>query len=189
MFTRGQACNWAISFPGRFSLGKTALGMRLPIDVACVASVSNRVLARKLERKQKKKFLLLSQLSRRTSRGNACYAGYYRWAYNWATSFPGSSPTRPCGAESFVRFPRPWDRGLRRRTSLHAVFDSWSVEKWLTFLARICLPGAFTCKRFGKLVSFVLSVIHKGYLSENVYLCFPYKDQNCNAKVKFLDLA
>ena len=65
---------------------------------ACVASVSNRVIARKLERKQKKKkrfqssycakvradplprhsffFLLLSQFSRRTSRGNACYAGY-----------------------------------------------------------------------------------------------------------------
>ena len=32
--------------------------------LACVASVSNRVIARKLE------------LSRRTSRGNACYAGY-----------------------------------------------------------------------------------------------------------------
>ena len=68
-------------------------------SVACVASVSNRVIARKLERKQKKKvegggggekrfllsppppppslfFLLLPQLSRRTSRGNACYAGY-----------------------------------------------------------------------------------------------------------------
>ena len=34
--------------------------------VACVASVSNRVIARKLEWKQKK----------RTSRGNACFAGY-----------------------------------------------------------------------------------------------------------------
>ena len=82
--------------------------------IACVASASNRVIARKLERKQKKRlkgegegrrgnagersfskswglrasgsffplplprhsfFLLLSQLSRRTSRGNACYAG------------------------------------------------------------------------------------------------------------------
>ena len=32
LFTRGQACNWAISFPGRFSLGKTALGTRLAID-------------------------------------------------------------------------------------------------------------------------------------------------------------
>ena len=56
-----------------------------PPYLACVASVSNRVIARKLERKQKKKppppsfiffFLLLSQLSRRTSLGNACYAGY-----------------------------------------------------------------------------------------------------------------
>ena len=109
-------------------------------------------------------------------------------ATGWATSFPRSSPTRPCEAER-VSFPRPWDWGLRRRTNLHAVFDSWSVEKWLTFPARICLLEAFTCKKFGKLVSFVLSVIHKGYLSENVYLCFPYKDQNCNAKVKFLDLA
>ena len=69
--------------------------------LACVASVSNRVIARKLERKQKKDwrgrgrgeeeevpsfpsaspvihffFLPLSQFSRRTSRGNACYAGY-----------------------------------------------------------------------------------------------------------------
>ena len=62
-----------------------------PPYLACVASVSNRVIARKLERKQRKGwssfvplplprhsffFLLLSQLSRRTSRGNACYAGY-----------------------------------------------------------------------------------------------------------------
>ena len=56
--------------------------------LACAASVSSRVIARKLERKQKKKrlspppppsfnfFLLWSRLSRRTSRGNACYAGY-----------------------------------------------------------------------------------------------------------------
>ena len=96
--------------PHPFFEGK-ALGTRL----ACVASVSNRVIARKLERKQKKGwrgrgkgeeetlarkphdsgkrplifhgspppspslifFLLLSQLSRRTSRGNACYAGYF----------------------------------------------------------------------------------------------------------------
>ena len=50
--------------------------------LACVESVSNRVIARRLERKQKKCwndsviffFLLLSQLSRRTSRGKACYA-------------------------------------------------------------------------------------------------------------------
>ena len=66
-----------------------------------LACVSNRVIARKLERKQKKDwrgrgrgeeeevpsfpsaspvihffFLPLSQFSRRTSRGNACYAGY-----------------------------------------------------------------------------------------------------------------
>ena len=67
------------------------------LHLACVARVSNRVIARKLERKQKKKrvqssycakvradplprhsffFLLSSQFSRRTSRGNACYAGY-----------------------------------------------------------------------------------------------------------------
>ena len=93
------------------------LGEACPQMVACVASVSNRVIERKLERKQKKVegggggekrkrlpanptilensgvcgqavpsfpspspvihfFLLLSQLSRRTSRGNACYAGY-----------------------------------------------------------------------------------------------------------------
>ena len=55
--------------------------------LACVASVSNRVITRKLERKQKNGrypppppsfifCLLLSQLSRRTSQGNACYAGY-----------------------------------------------------------------------------------------------------------------
>ena len=31
-FTRGRACNWATSFPGRFSPGKTALGTRLPGD-------------------------------------------------------------------------------------------------------------------------------------------------------------
>ena len=72
------------------------LGEACPQMVACVASVSNRVIERKVERKQKKVegggggekrvshplphhsffFLLLSQLSRRTSRGNACYAGY-----------------------------------------------------------------------------------------------------------------
>ena len=56
-----------------------------PREVACVASVSNWVIARKLERKQNFVplplprhsvfFLLLSQLSRRTSWGNACYAG------------------------------------------------------------------------------------------------------------------
>ena len=45
-------------------------------NLACVASVSNRVIARKLERKHIHFFLLFSQLSRRTSRGNACYAGY-----------------------------------------------------------------------------------------------------------------
>ena len=52
--------------------------------LACVASVCNQVIARKLEREQKKGgrgrgihffFSLLSQLSRRTSRANACYAG------------------------------------------------------------------------------------------------------------------
>ena len=52
---------------------------RTRITLACLASVSNRVIARKLEREQKKGysfcFLLLSQLSGRTSRGNACYAG------------------------------------------------------------------------------------------------------------------
>ena len=51
------------------------------VRVACVASVSNRVIARKVERKQKI-FLLLLQLSRRTSRGNACYAGYVRVSYH-----------------------------------------------------------------------------------------------------------
>ena len=58
--------------------------------IACVASVSNRVIARTLERKQKKvprhSFFfapVLSQLSRRTSRGNACYAGY---ASDWSCS-------------------------------------------------------------------------------------------------------
>ena len=68
--------------------------------LACVASVSNWVITRKLERKQKKGwssfpfpspvihffFLLLSQLSRRTSRGNACYAGYVN---NVRISSPG----------------------------------------------------------------------------------------------------
>ena len=44
---------------------------KLDITLACVASVSNRVIARKLERKRKKKgvsflFLLSSHLSRRT---------------------------------------------------------------------------------------------------------------------------
>ena len=56
--------------------------MLVPIQmVACVASVSNRVIARTLERKPlpRHSFFfapVLSQLSRRTSRGNACYAGY-----------------------------------------------------------------------------------------------------------------
>ena len=31
----------------------------------------------------------------------------YWWSYNWATSFPGSSSTRPCEAERFVSFPQP----------------------------------------------------------------------------------
>ena len=67
-----------------------AIKVSLTKTVACVASVSNRVIARKLGRKQKLVvpsfpspspviqffFLLLSRLSRRTSRGNACYAGY-----------------------------------------------------------------------------------------------------------------
>ena len=43
---------------------------KLDITLACVASVSNRVIARKLERKRKKRvsflFLLSSHLSRRT---------------------------------------------------------------------------------------------------------------------------
>ena len=64
--------------------------------VACVASVSNRVIARKLEREQKKVrsppppppplfilFFALVQLSRRTSRGNACYAGYFLCAMHF----------------------------------------------------------------------------------------------------------
>ena len=51
--------------------------------IACVASVSNRVIARKLEREPKKEtpsflfFLLSYQLLSTNSRGNACYAGYY----------------------------------------------------------------------------------------------------------------
>ena len=103
------------------------------LHLACVASVSNRVIARKLERKQKKKsvsnrviarklertpfpvihffFLLSSQFSRRTSRGNACYAGYaslaqvgelaLRLSLPWglhqfprASTYPRSSLTR-----------------------------------------------------------------------------------------------
>lgn len=32
LFIRERACNWATSFPARFSPGKTALGTRLPID-------------------------------------------------------------------------------------------------------------------------------------------------------------
>ena len=75
------------------------LSVETCIRLACVASVSNRVIARTLERKQKKvegggekregSFVplplprhsffffapVLSQLSIRTSRGNACYAG------------------------------------------------------------------------------------------------------------------
>ena len=72
-------------------------------QLACVASVSNRVITRKLERKQKKGwlrspppppslifFLLLSQLSRRTSWGNACYAGYESVNYHrWPNKCPG----------------------------------------------------------------------------------------------------
>ena len=68
-------------------------GILTPNAIACVASVSNRVIARNTEWKQKKVFVplplprhsfffwLLSQLSRRTSssRGNACYAGYKRY--------------------------------------------------------------------------------------------------------------
>ena len=50
------------------------------LHLACVASVSNRVIARKLERTPFLVihffFLLSSQFSTRTLRGNACYAGY-----------------------------------------------------------------------------------------------------------------
>ena len=63
-------------------------------NIACVASVSSRVMARKLEREQKKKawkgdgevtpppsflfffFLLSPQVFLTSSRGNACYAGW-----------------------------------------------------------------------------------------------------------------
>ena len=51
--------------------------------VACVASVSNRVILRSPPPPPPPSFIffapVLSQLSRRTSRGNACYAGYWTW--------------------------------------------------------------------------------------------------------------
>ena len=74
----------------KFKTGQTLATCKL----ACVASVSNRVIARKLEREQKKKvegggggesfpfpspvipFFVLVPTFSRNSRGNACYAGY-----------------------------------------------------------------------------------------------------------------
>ena len=56
---------------------------RLFEGVACVASVSNRVIARKLERKRSPSpvisfFFALVPTFSTNSRGNACYAGYWR---------------------------------------------------------------------------------------------------------------
>ena len=74
----------------KFKTGQTLATCKL----ACVASVSNRVIARKLEREQKKKveggvggesfpspspvipFFVLVPTFSTNSRGNACYAGY-----------------------------------------------------------------------------------------------------------------
>ena len=44
--------------------------------LACVASVSIRVIAQKLEREQKKKWKALVPIFSTNSRGTACYAGY-----------------------------------------------------------------------------------------------------------------
>ena len=86
-----QLLTWKSSGNSIDTTEKSALKL-----VACLASVSNRVMARKLEREQKTKrwkgegegrrgtlpspvipfFLLSSQLFSTNSRGNACYAGY-----------------------------------------------------------------------------------------------------------------
>ena len=74
---------------------------KITCKLACVASVFNRVIARKLERKQKKGycFLPLSQLSRRTSRGNACYAGYLQVSLEYPSG-PSSSISQETGTKS-----------------------------------------------------------------------------------------
>ena len=57
----------------------------IPLPVACVASVSNRVIARKLEREQPlplphHSFFFVPTFST-NSRGNACYAGYFPFPF------------------------------------------------------------------------------------------------------------
>ena len=97
---RGQPCRASpasVRWHIKYSFTISAHCYQALLSLACVASVSNRVITRKLERKQKKGwrgsfpspspvihfFLLLSQLSRRTSRGNACYAGYFKLYIRW----------------------------------------------------------------------------------------------------------
>ena len=99
---------------------------------ACVASVCNRVIARKVERKRKKGwrgrggegrrgsffplplprhfffFLLLPQLSRRTSRGNACYAGY---------RLPAMSGSNPAASTPYVGWVCCWFSSLLQEVS------------------------------------------------------------------------
>ena len=71
----------------RISLESASAQLSAITIIACVASVPNRVIAQKLERKRKKTFFpspspvvpffaLFSTFST-NSRGNACYAGYY----------------------------------------------------------------------------------------------------------------
>ena len=62
-----------------FSYSAPELEKNLRTRLACVASVANRVIARKLERKRKTKrcplFFALVPTFSTNSRGNACYAG------------------------------------------------------------------------------------------------------------------
>ena len=87
--------------------------------VACVASVSNRVITRKLERSfvplplpcHSFFFLLLSQLSRRTSRGNARYAGYlfcYEVSPTVVTTAKNLTARIQNWIRNFSRYLLPW---------------------------------------------------------------------------------
>ena len=84
---------------------RVQIALPAALRLACVASVSNRVTARKLEREQKGEgsfiplplprpfffFLLSSQQFSTNSRGNACYAGYPEIALSTHNSETSSS--------------------------------------------------------------------------------------------------
>ena len=118
--------------------------------IAYVASVSNRVIARKLERKQKKHFFLLSfQLSRRTSRGNTCYTGY---AIRFGTSgvcHNSATITRLCyltnqhwkgltmNSEEWSFMPKNSERNsVRWHSNQHAIKKNFSSKRFVACCSR-----------------------------------------------------